>query len=469
MPAPPFLVPAVLEALQHSSYKARVRVVPCEADVACTDPRYCQVGDMILTSDSDLLVHDHAGSVVFFADLDVFMTDRLVHMVKAMVYRPRHIARKLGLPDLEALAFYVQSEPHNNLGKSVENAQTLAGADKHSFGNPGLSANIISALASFRTFAAGYHIDTTGLFKGPMDLSSECITETLDPRVSEVVQQSACGASIRAATDRGDVNAFLPFLIDDPKRISAWHASFNIRRLAYSVLFSNQQSVKQLMEAKRSGYDRIVREKVMLLGVSEHSQRMFMELLHLCQTLRAHLPTQDSVLEWRTFAISMTLSSIKNEGRTLPSRDDAVCALRAAPIMHSWSQIHARAQVDGMLYSLRILRQVLEVLNTAAVFGNCLAVDDVDYLELLTLLRGMPSLRTLMDASSDSTMVNTRSSAGCDILAWYYPLSTDGDDEMPVANAKRQNKRRKIKAIATESNADRSIGSRNIFEVLRRG
>ena len=166
----------------------------------------------------------------------------------------------------------------------------------------------------------------------------------------------------------------------------------------------------------------------------------------------------------------MTLDSLKHEGRTLPSRDDAACALHAAPTMHSWPAVHARAQVDGMLYSFRLLRQVLEVLNYADGFQNCLVVEDVDYLALMTLLREMPSLVLLMQASVGLPMGDTSPSDGGGVLAHFYPLASDGDFEVLAANGKRERRKRRrtIRAITTRSNAGRSTGSSNKFEVLRR-
>ena len=72
LPKPPFLVPAVIEALRNSQdWAPLIQVVPGEADTYCAqDVR--QNGGIVLTSDSDLLVQDLGadGRVSFFWDVE---------------------------------------------------------------------------------------------------------------------------------------------------------------------------------------------------------------------------------------------------------------------------------------------------------------------------------------------------------------------------------------------------------------
>lgn len=72
LPALPFLVPAVIEALGKSRFRDQTRVVPAEADVYCANHANLN-GGTIFTSDSDLLVYDMAEntSVVLFKDIEL--------------------------------------------------------------------------------------------------------------------------------------------------------------------------------------------------------------------------------------------------------------------------------------------------------------------------------------------------------------------------------------------------------------
>lgn len=72
LPALPFLVPAVVEALNESRFQSQTRVVPAEADVYCAKHASLN-GGSIFTSDSDLLVYDMTKktSVVLFKDIEL--------------------------------------------------------------------------------------------------------------------------------------------------------------------------------------------------------------------------------------------------------------------------------------------------------------------------------------------------------------------------------------------------------------
>jgi len=77
LPALPFLVPAVIEALNVSRFQEQTRVVPNEADVYCAK-RASLNGGTIFTSDSDLLVYDmtEKTSVVLFKDIELIETSK---------------------------------------------------------------------------------------------------------------------------------------------------------------------------------------------------------------------------------------------------------------------------------------------------------------------------------------------------------------------------------------------------------
>ncbi|KAL8900125.1 MAG: hypothetical protein Q9207_005848, partial [Kuettlingeria erythrocarpa] len=112
IPAPPFLVPAVLDALARSSYASITEIVPGEADTHCAFAAY-QSGGTILTNDSDLLVFDTgpAASVAFFKDIDLQYDTAGYPTLQANIFHPSTIAKRLHLPNLHRLAYEIKIDP----------------------------------------------------------------------------------------------------------------------------------------------------------------------------------------------------------------------------------------------------------------------------------------------------------------------------------------------------------------------
>ncbi|KAL8995272.1 MAG: hypothetical protein Q9169_004945 [Polycauliona sp. 2 TL-2023] len=109
LPAPPFLVPAVLDALSTSTHASITEIVPAEADTACAKAAKDE-GGVILTNDSDMLVYDigDTSAVVFFSGLEIHEEPESTHVVsvlKANIYPTAQIAKRLELPGLQQLAY----------------------------------------------------------------------------------------------------------------------------------------------------------------------------------------------------------------------------------------------------------------------------------------------------------------------------------------------------------------------------
>jgi hypothetical protein len=101
LPALPFLVPAVIEALDVSRFQEQTRVVPNEADVYCAKHASLN-GGTIFTSDSDLLVYDmtEETSVVLFKDIE------LVEALKGIIDGQK---RYVSPSELEQVSIIVQA------------------------------------------------------------------------------------------------------------------------------------------------------------------------------------------------------------------------------------------------------------------------------------------------------------------------------------------------------------------------
>ncbi|KAI8283463.1 hypothetical protein K4K60_002714 [Colletotrichum sp. SAR11_57] len=98
-PPPPFLVAAVVDKLsQTDKYADLVRLVPGEADAYCADD-VLKNGGTIITSDSDLTIHDlNEGAVVFFKDLHIGSADGKDGLL-GLKFCPSDVEKRLKLPE----------------------------------------------------------------------------------------------------------------------------------------------------------------------------------------------------------------------------------------------------------------------------------------------------------------------------------------------------------------------------------
>ncbi|KAL8938978.1 MAG: hypothetical protein Q9216_003604 [Gyalolechia sp. 2 TL-2023] len=134
LPAPPFLVPAVLDALATSKYASVASIVPGEADPYCALAARDEGGGVILTSDSDLLVYDtgiHGSSVVFFNSIELFASETKAghpnSVLRANIFHPPSISKRLNLPGLQRLAYEIKSDPSIGLSEALSRARRDVG------------------------------------------------------------------------------------------------------------------------------------------------------------------------------------------------------------------------------------------------------------------------------------------------------------------------------------------------------
>ena len=180
LPPPTFLVPAVLDALRSSKYAPSTNLVPGEADIYCA--RAAQKdGGIILTSDSDMLVYDlgPSGAVAFLLDVKLTGEEPVGRQVagceilKATIWCPKVIAERLGLPDLQRLAFMISQDPHMTMVKAVQRARKSA-----------------EAVEGFKVFVEEYDIGSsipnhsTQCRDNLDSVTVRC--QHFDPRVSEI-------------------------------------------------------------------------------------------------------------------------------------------------------------------------------------------------------------------------------------------------------------------------------------------
>ncbi|MCJ1308828.1 hypothetical protein MMC25_002483 [Agyrium rufum] len=397
LPAPSFLVPAVLDALRSSPFAARTEVIPGEADTFCAALVKKSSG-LVLTSDSDLLVHDVGprGGVIFFDQLDVQRPDAddSAHLILyANVFRPQEIARRLQIQSIMALAFEMVIDLQSSFqqvlnctrNRAVSNGRKSIDIEAHEqfvkeFADPYTSIRIFNNLGA-RCSAA-----------------SKELWPLLDPRVSEMVLQC-----LHDSNSSDDINVFLSTLIEDTSRVSAWAPSFNIRCFAYSVLAIalGVPDKVRLSEYVRKGL-RTVANKVTrgtLEQCSEFADTLLRRLGHIDRSSSEN----ELLTGWQSFALHEALHWYHDTGRALPDRGTIGDGLGRAG-SRSWDAIHLHAQCEGVMYSLRMLQQVFKVVSGRSQSIHLSRSKPIGKCQSLT--ERLPSLAQILPFSLNTSSVN---------------------------------------------------------------
>jgi hypothetical protein len=391
LPAAPFLVPATLDALlQDSDFKDLVEVVPGEADLYCSSLLKNE-GGIVLTGDSDLLVHDLEanGAVSFFRDIDLS-----VNGITSSVYEPAAIAKRLRLPSkygLRALAFELVMDSHKSFRQLLQRALVLKSINEHN--------------AMYETFSSEY--ETLSLPQNDLNgVQVEEVTrllKKLDPRISEYIRQFpyfGSGSQQIAASKPSspnkfrarDIHIFLPFLHDCPTRTSAWEMSTHIRQLAYglvNLVVPQSEAVSNVIEHRRQ--QRGSRGRSWQLPSLDEVPAACEALSELIRQVRARLSPAAGMDLWRILAICQDLEWAHNNSK--PSLCQKVCESSGARNQaRSWDHTHLEAQIQGSYYSYRILKQILDLVTA------CQLPPPESIRELQTALNDLPPLMFLSDS-----------------------------------------------------------------------
>ncbi|KAK4152497.1 Deoxyhypusine hydroxylase [Chaetomidium leptoderma] len=433
-PPPPFLVPAVIDALRDSSeFGALVKLVPGEADGFCAQ-HVRQNGGTVLTSDSDLLVYGlgEEGGVVFFADIDV---DTETHRLIAPQYRPADVCRRLSItPEtgLQYLAFEISRDPHLTLEQAVERCKR---------------SEAVSSREEYSEFIDQYLAP---------EVASNFETDQvppLDPRVSEIVLRSLRlpGATNPVQPDKpapqdrncSELEMYLPLLLDYPSRTSAWEASKHVRQLAYAVLQSIRgSSIPSVLEMRRlqtmsSGSHVDVPEAVEIDGLGA-------SLLALVSQIEASLNQPDLV--WAVLAVYHDIVMTVDRGKGYPlSLEVLRQESRGKLDPCSWDFLHFLGETQATYYSLRMLRQILEF--SAHHTGTMSTTMSA----LSTLLTRLPALPSFPSPRTFAKTISLFREAGG--LACLQSLCTDYEDIIPLIKSiqQPQNSKKNVSVVGERS------------------
>ena len=388
IPPAAFIVPAVLDAIFGSKYAAVCSVVPGEAEVYCAAATK-QSGAFILSNDSDLYVHDLGfnGAFVFLSspelrandDNDEGLHEASCQTITLSIFRPRDIAERLGLDNLQQLAYEFQRRHSQTLPEALENAKRHQGREHE----------------GFQSFLEQYITEPS--VSESQQFSQESLARIsshgrlLDPRISETICQLE-------SRDQQTVHAYLLCLIEDPARSSAWLVASSHRCFAYSIYKTlcndrTEVSNKVIMELTRRGHNFATQE------IPLFSYDNFIDFALRLHRQLDEYNTQFSGLQkplvWRLYALSQVYHWYLNTSRTPPSRE---ALTRAMTGIHkprpTWDDIHLSAQIQAILYSLRMIKQIL---GYTAAFTN--TPSNPILRDLATVLADLPKLAHLIPSN----------------------------------------------------------------------
>ncbi|KAI1272939.1 hypothetical protein F5Y07DRAFT_378338 [Xylaria sp. FL0933] len=357
LPRSPFLIPAVVEILKSChTWGPLVEVVPGEADMFCAEDVRCY-GGVLLTNDSDLLITDVGsdGNVSFFSDIVRADPSDKSQKLVACKYSLNTINNTLGLSNVGGLArvAFEKVKFRSSFEEALERARN----------------NRDNALErpEFKTFMEEYYMKEYL----PKDHPLQKMLSALDPRISEIIIQALIldgndtllnGSSSRHSRGPETLAIFLPILIEDRSRSSAWNMSTIIRQCAYSIMqmFAVRESPVvieyRLLEASNPSMGR----QIDVLGLEEALEQCAL-LVDLLEQITGRVSSVD--MQWLAFTIYQDHVWSTSEDR-LPLSASLLHRLNYSykdGEQYSWDTIHFTAQVQASLYSLRLIKQVIDV------------------------------------------------------------------------------------------------------------
>ena len=327
--------------------------MPGEADSFCAAAaRTAYRRNVILTNDSDLLVHDlgFQGDVVFLNQTELRVEGgNGKHLggcgtIIVNSFSMHSIAQRVGFKDITRLAFEVRSHPSTTLHAAIQRT-TEPVSDATAFEEFSHEYQEVSCGSSRPLHSAPRETPVLGYQK----------EHYLDPRISELVIQVASDTTVIPP------RIYLPVLIEDPIRTSAWTISTDHRTFAYSCLRfygSIKSDLKSVHEVFRKG-DRIGVTPIDALNESETVAYASLLLRKIHET---RVICGDDISPygfWRWYAVSQIWTpDMSEEARLsmLKGSEKAIC--------WTWRDVQLDACVQAVLYSLRIVRQILQYLNS---------------------------------------------------------------------------------------------------------
>lgn len=343
-----FLAPSLREALLDTPFASRTRIEPGEADDWCALHAKDYARSLIFTSDTDLLLYEYPLEtlIVFFHDADVTAGFKS--------YCPEQMRQRMQLHSLVQFAFAITREPSHTSDDLLRDAKALDLSTE-------MYVEFCGRYAG-RTSAPSHLAKYSGL---PLPL------QTLDVRISEFVHQ--------ALDNSPTPLVYLPLLVEDSNQSSAWTSGEDYRKLAYSMLAPKSSTIH---EYRRKAQGISVQEvSLHTLDISTPDM-----LAHISGVAKwAADKSVTPKLMWPLFALSIVLL----DSKTTPAVPVVLHVLNGE-FDNSWEFVHLTARLQAVLYSLRMLQQVLNVHRGIHGSNNIVAEDIL--MQMTEQLATLPSI-----------------------------------------------------------------------------
>ncbi|KKK14605.1 hypothetical protein P175DRAFT_0461689 [Aspergillus ochraceoroseus IBT 24754] len=395
LPNDPFMVPTVFEDLKLRWNKEAIcqiardilpvnsldledfpwatitTMVSGEADSYCGSTAKL-TGSAVLTNDSDLLLYDLGtdGSVIFLDSIELTAPDPRQStqcQLRASMLRPSLVALRLGIPNLLSFAYVLKTNPELGIAELLQRSKNTQEA--------------MEASLNYQRFAREYQGDA----HSRQVMNSTQQIQFLDTRISELFWQYELPF---AYMPWDSPRMYLPILNEDHTRQCAWIQGRSYRNLGYSLLnisrLPNERHTR-VTEFIRRG-QRIVEDTLLLSN--EESIAAYTKIL--CDRLTSIQVefgiSNNSPQFWRIFALfDLYISGAESTSRGIQGLARFL-SLGYMGERLEWTDLHLAAQVQSILYSLRILRQLIRF----SELSNGLAM------RLDSLLETLPPLHIMM-------------------------------------------------------------------------
>ncbi|KIV84600.1 hypothetical protein PV11_00372 [Exophiala sideris] len=455
IPAPPFMVASAIESLRNSKFEAQVRLVPGEADIFCAVAAK-RTGAAILTNDSDLAAHDLGmeGRVILLHSLEKKQAPSTTRgPISALVLHPNEIAARLQVSSLVRFGFERYLDPSLSVSIVKERAKDESRLEKLRDEYDRFSEQYSTILPA----------DQPGI-------------DGLDPRTAELV-----------VTFTDAPHIYLTPLLEDPSRDSSWSYGTTIRQMAYSLLSMAHARTSPITEYARKGQRissstiQALRELQLYAHVTVFPEQIYTGDLRT-------VAVEEPLLAWYIIAFRLVLQQKLDAGKTTPQISQIAGLLGLQPLSArpSWDDIHLLANIHALLYSFRILHQILHhVTPMLANSGQC----DEELIYVLERLRErfytLPNIADLfldvhgLQARVGSISLEARNTALASIGRILQPRASsheadpermDSQSQSDLAqdrkeewhSAKRKRKRKRVE----QQSPNTTTKSTNMFDLL---
>jgi hypothetical protein len=378
MPAPPFLVPVVLEAFLASRFSSVVTVVPAEADTYCAEEAAAyeaKTGKMatIITNDSDMFVQASGAQtrIMFLTGLERSGEPGSLR-VEANVYFPAKIAASVGLDNLLLPAFLMNDDRHLTFEAAVAKSKR---------GNLDNNAGFLA----FQRELQKPMYDISGLPAPVIET-----LQRMDPRIAELAHQTMPNYPHPKPQP---ANMFLVPLIENMNRQSAWMAGQDFRNAAYRMTLSGASNiVYRVDEFTRRGTTCFADPHPAGLGWKHDLVAFGQMFSNVREFLAGHQAT--AAQRFKYTAMWYTLTALARRSRLLSEAE--VTRVLAGERLGTREEMHASAMCQAAIYSFRILKQLLALEKAKGIMDEELA-------PLVAELEEMPSLAELCEKRAADT------------------------------------------------------------------